>query len=239
MALLGLWHVDVIDSDEVVGWRKPYRARCWRSASVTSERRGGIRGERTEKILGQEKCSCSAWCVKGKINWWGDSMPVWWRWVRWNNRVWEKMGREEGLEQWDDKRGRRIKAWKNRQCQREVWEDQFRDILQRDTVLSLNGLSRSALPLASLGSFCTHPLPRAPIVLPHSPLYMPYMDHKNTLCPARHQVIGGLKGNVSGHMLSTEAAVPSLHESRGLRLFKVTWIITRELPKRIAPLSPC
>lgn len=72
---------------------------------------------------------------------------------------------------------------KNRRYQREMCEDQFRDILQKGTPSSLNGLSRSALPLASLVSFCTHPLPRVPTGPPSSaqnstPSPMPYMGQR-------------------------------------------------------------
>lgn len=50
-------------------------------------------------------------------------------------------------------------------------------------MLSLNGLSRLALPLASLGSFCTHPLPRV-LSLPATLLYTP--PHNLNLLNAIH-----------------------------------------------------
>lgn len=149
---------------------------------------------------------------------------------------------EEGLEKWDDnrerERGRRgIKAWKNRQCQREVWEDQFGDVLQRDTVLSLNGPPRSALP------------PRLPRLVLHPPTPTCAQSPSHTPPPSSsakchtwtigiHYTQPGTRLLVGwemflGHMLKYN---PSLRESRGLRLFKVVWIIARERDHFFSPL---
>ena len=145
---------------------------------------------------------------------------------------------EEGLEKWDDnrewererERGRRgIKAWKNRQCQREVWEDQFGDVLQRDTVLSLNGPPRSALP-PRLPRLVLHPPTPTCAQSPSHTFPLP-STKRHTWTIGIHYTQPGTRLLVGwemflGHMWKHN---PSLRESRGLRLFKVVWIIAREI----------
>lgn len=63
---------------------------------------------------------------------------------------------------------------KNRRCQREMCEDQFRDSLQKDTVFVTEWTVSLRSPfLASLISFCTHPLPRVSNGPPTSPQNTP------------------------------------------------------------------
>lgn len=83
-------------------------------------------------------------------------------------------------------------------------------------------------PLASLGSFCTHPLPRVPSRPPTLP--PPSSAKCHTWAIGIHYTQPGTRLLVGwemflGHMLKYN---PSLRESRGLRLFKVVWIIARE-----------
>lgn len=92
-------------------------------------------------------------------------------------------------------------------------EDQFRDSLQKDTAFATEWTVPLHSPfLASLISFCTHPLPRvsngAPASPQNTPSSMPYMDHREESCPARHPFIGGLNDqHVSRHTLVAAAAL--------------------------------
>lgn len=94
--LLGLWHVDVIDSDcEVAGWSKQYRARLWRSTSITQST-GGIRGKKFRfgiVLMWKKKCRIGQTELVGQA----IQSPVQWRWESRNNSVWEKMGGGGGM----------------------------------------------------------------------------------------------------------------------------------------------
>lgn len=103
-----------------------------------------------------------------------------------------------------------------------------------DCLTRLSLLLPSALPLASLGSFCTHPLPRVPnrpITLLHTPPLNAIHGPQKYIMP--RQALGYWWTKRPACFWGTcgvhTTLLFSLHESHGLHLFKVMWVIVREL----------
>ena len=162
------------------------------------------------------------------------SMQMQRRWVRWNNSVGEKMRGEEGLEKWDDNREREreregeggLKLGKidsaRGKCERINLETFCKETQCCHWMGRLAQLSPSP-PSARFAPTHSHV---CPVALPHSP--PPAKCHTWTI--GIHYTQPGTRLLVGwemflGHMLKYN---PSLRESRGLRLFKVMWIIARE-----------